>query len=114
MPYHPNIQETTCITPDKANKGSATEICPASNAPPAIENIRKTIGVILEFQRGTVFSCAYIIEVAKTVAIQKKADSNPTIVNSMSRKIRPNAYIPDSTKAKSESHASRLNQLDFH
>tara|TARA_Y100000994_G_scaffold63550_1_gene51672 strand:- start:3662 stop:3895 length:234 start_codon:yes stop_codon:yes gene_type:complete len=72
------------------------------------------MGVIPEFQRGTVFNCAYIIEVAKTVATQKKADKNPIMAKSMSKKILPNAYIPDNAKAKSESHASRLNQLDFH
>ena len=110
----PKIHDRICITPARANSGSATEICPDNKAPPAIENTRKAIGVAPEFQRGTVFNCAYIIEVAKTVAMQKIADNNPIIAKSISKKIRPNAYMPDSTKANSESHASRLNQLDFH
>ena len=82
----PETQETIWITPDKASNGSAIEICPANNAPPAIENVRKVMGVIPEFQRGTVFNWVYIIEVAKTVATQKKAENNQIISKSISKK----------------------------
>jgi hypothetical protein len=52
--------------------------------------------------------------VEKTVAKQKMADNIPMDIKLMSKNMRPRAYMPDSARANNASHASRLNQLDFH
>ena len=42
------------------------------------------------------------------------ADNIPMDIKLMSKNMRPRAYMPDSARANKASHASRLNQLDFH